>query len=145
MTKCEHQKSDWINNNNQPFRIINTNLLEKGISEMRVTLLLLRSRETTLPRLLVLPSTLMCSCRYFSCQHTRRNGRHPRLGKVTLIGLGKRTLVNSFMRNNNSLRLISIKFKVNEFEKASNSVTVTEHFKQSFAFHTVAVLVDVIH
>lgn len=50
---------------------------EKGISEVSVILFLLRSRETLLPKLLVFPSTLMRSCRYFSCQHTHGVTRRP--------------------------------------------------------------------
>merc|ERR1719187_103733 len=41
-------------------------LLEKGMSEVRQILVLTRSITNSLPKLLVLPPTLILSCRYFS-------------------------------------------------------------------------------
>ena len=40
--------------------------LEKGMSELTDSFILLRSRLTTLPKLFVFPFTFMRSCRYFS-------------------------------------------------------------------------------
>ena len=66
-----------------------TNLLENGISELRMTLDLFLSRLMLSLKLLVLPSTLMRSVRNFSCIESwhgvREESPNPDQGKPALV------------------------------------------------------------